>query len=126
MSNVKTLPTPPAHDSTVSFSSGINVILGIWLVFSPLVIGHMSESLAWNNVVVGLAVLILAIARLSVRTPVAIESWANLLLGLWLIIAPFALRPVESGQMWNCIIVGVVVAICAIISGAAGTTPRGA
>lgn len=122
MSTVNTAPTPPAHDSTVSFSSGINIVLGAWLVLSPWVIGHMAESLAWNNVVVGLAVLLLAIVRLSVRTPVAVESWVNLLLGLWLIIAPFALRAPEVGQRWNCIIVGVVVAICAAISGSAGTT----
>ncbi len=43
-------------------------------------------------------------------------SWLNFVLGLWLIVAPFALHYWEiTTAMWNNVIVGVVVAILAII-----------
>lgn len=43
-------------------------------------------------------------------------SWANFVLGLWLIIAPFALgyRTVPTAT-WNNVIVGIVVAVLSII-----------
>jgi hypothetical protein len=40
--------------------------------------------------------------------------WLVTLLGLWLIIAPFTLGYTATGAaMWNEIIVGIVVALCA-------------
>lgn len=43
-------------------------------------------------------------------------SWVNFVLGLWLIIAPFVLHySTLSTAMWNSVLVGIVVAILAII-----------
>jgi len=43
-------------------------------------------------------------------------SWINFVLGLWLIIAPFALRyNMVATATWNNVIVGVVVAVLSII-----------
>jgi hypothetical protein len=46
-----------------------------------------------------------------------ILSWANFVLGLWLVIAPFALRysTVPAAATWNSVIVGIVVAVLSII-----------
>jgi hypothetical protein len=42
-------------------------------------------------------------------------SWVNFILGLWLIVAPFALHYGDiSVAMWNNVIIGIVVAILAI------------
>jgi hypothetical protein len=42
-------------------------------------------------------------------------SWANFILGLWLIVAPFAIHYGDINvTMWNNVIVGTVVAIFAI------------
>jgi hypothetical protein len=42
-------------------------------------------------------------------------SWVNFVLGLWLIVAPFALHYRDiTGAMWNNVIVGIVIAILAI------------
>jgi uncharacterized membrane protein HdeD (DUF308 family) len=38
----------------------VNLLLGIWLIISPFVLGYMSVSAAlWNDVIVGLAVVVL-------------------------------------------------------------------
>jgi len=42
-------------------------------------------------------------------------SWINFILGLWLIVAPFALHYRDiTMAMWNNVIVGIVIAILAI------------
>jgi len=42
-------------------------------------------------------------------------SWVNFILGLWLILAPFALHYRDlSVAVWNNVIVGIVIAILAI------------
>lgn len=43
-----------------SVLSWINVILGIWLIISPWVLGYSDiHAAAWNNVIVGIAVILL-------------------------------------------------------------------
>lgn len=43
-------------------------------------------------------------------------SWINFVLGLWLIIAPFALRyNMVPTATWNNVIVGIAVAVLSII-----------
>ncbi len=47
----------------------VNLILGLWVVVSPFVIGFASIALAmWTHVVIGLAVAALAVAELWVYT----------------------------------------------------------
>ncbi len=43
-------------------------------------------------------------------------SWINFILGLWLIVAPFALHFRDvSAAMWNSVILGIVIAVLSII-----------
>ncbi|MCL4425773.1 MAG: SPW repeat protein [Firmicutes bacterium] len=48
------------------------------------------------------------------------QHWVNLILGIWLIIAPFVLGYGKSAGAWNDVLVGIVVAIVAYW----GTTVR--
>ncbi|HEY7166070.1 MAG TPA: SPW repeat protein [Candidatus Binatia bacterium] len=43
-------------------------------------------------------------------------SWINFILGLWLIVAPFALNfRTDTTAMWNSVVIGIVVAVLSII-----------
>ncbi len=43
-------------------------------------------------------------------------SWVNFILGLWLIVAPFALHFQDNMMaLWNSVILGIVIAVLAII-----------
>jgi hypothetical protein len=43
-------------------------------------------------------------------------SWINFILGLWLIIAPFALQFRDNPMaLWNSVILGIVIAVLSII-----------
>src|SRR5437660_1756768 len=72
-------------------ASVLNVLAGIWLIISPWVLGFVDVQTAfWNTLLCGIAVLVLAAIRLGTAGTEGL-SWANLILGIWLIISPFVL-----------------------------------
>jgi hypothetical protein len=45
--------------------SWINAILGLWTIASPFVLGLQAQSAYWNNVIVGIVILVLGIISAS-------------------------------------------------------------
>jgi hypothetical protein len=96
-----------------SGATGINVLLGIWLIISTFVLTAFNNlpNARWNNVIVGILVAIFGLARFSSTAPTGL-SWANLVLGIWLIISPFVLGFAHVvGAMWHNVIVGIIVGV---------------
>ena len=91
-----------------------NLVLGAWLIAAPFIgVGVNHDIAAWNSYVSGAVVAIFAIVALA--RPQMWEEWLNLIVGLWLIIAPFVLGYThQSGPMWNQIIVGLLIGIDAL------------
>jgi hypothetical protein len=93
--------------------SVLNLFAGIWLCISPHIMGftHLYQAL-WNGLLVGVAVILLSVVRLSNSARLQALSWINVLLGAWLIVAPFALR-YDSVALprWNDIILGIIVGL---------------
>jgi len=85
------------------------IVLGGWLVFSPFVgIGAVNDTAAINSYLIGAAVLVFAFAALV--SPAIWQEYTNLLLGFWLIVAPFTLGfTTQLGPMWNQIFVGLLI-----------------
>jgi hypothetical protein len=86
------------------------VLAGIWLIISPWVLGFSWSPVAQcDTVLVGIAVLILAIIRL--RMPhTTVLSWINQLLGIWLFLSPFLLSfYVASAATGNAMILGTLI-----------------
>ena len=113
---------------TVQWTSGINIVAGLWLIIAPFALGYVDIRAAlWNDIVVGIIVAAFAVARVARPLMNPSLSWINAVLGLWLIAAPFALgygRAVEAEAlaaegalgtaqtaMWNDIIVGVIILV---------------
>ncbi len=94
---------------TQRWQDWLNLLLGAWLFLAPLTgVGAVSDVAAWNSYVFGLGVAIFAIAALY--RPQMWEEWVNLVIGIWLISAPFALGFTDqTAVMWNQIIVGLLV-----------------
>jgi hypothetical protein len=55
-------------------SGWVNILLGIWVIISPFVLGIHSPKGIWNNVIVGIVVGILAIIRWSMHQPDGVGS----------------------------------------------------
>ena len=91
----------------------VALALGAWLFISPFFLSYASLTLpaAWNSYVVGAAVALLAASALW--SPASkVGKWVNLVLGLWLLSAPFALSfyASEAAAAWNHIVLGVLIA----------------
>lgn len=105
--------------------SWINFVLGLWLLISPFTLGY-SGTAATEDVVVGVLIAALALWRAVGDETEGMKavSWAAAILGIWTIIAPFALG--YTGifiAVLNDVIVGLIVAVLAAIR--ALQTPHG-
>jgi hypothetical protein len=97
--------------------SWLVAVAGLWEVLAPFILGYSATTVAmWNAIIVGVALIVLsAWAALSeqVRLDRNLE-WINVVLGVWLVLSPFALNySTVVAAMWNDIIVGVVVIVLA-------------
>lgn len=107
-----------AARNTVRWTSGINIIAGIWLVLAPFMLSYSDITGAvWNDVLVGAVVAILAWIRVGRPLLNQGVGWTNLVLGVWLIVAPFVIGyAATNAALWNDVIIGIVVAVLAAMS----------
>ncbi len=78
-----------------SFVDVVNLILGAWLFAAPWLYGFASGAAGWNAWIMGALIALVAIAALAAFAEW--EEWINLVLGLWVLVAPWALAsPSES------------------------------
>lgn len=82
----------------VYWASGVNALAGVWLIAAPFALGYAGLGRAlWNDIIIGIAVLGLAMTRTAAPLSSKSIGWINTVLGVWLIIAPFALGYSEYG-----------------------------
>jgi SPW repeat len=104
---------PDPRRSTISWASGLNIALGIWLIISPFVFGYGDmQTLLGNDIILGIVVGALAVIRVLGPFSTSAAGWLNFLLGIWIIISPFALGFSDNNR-WNDVAVGAVIAALA-------------
>jgi SPW repeat len=90
-----------------------NLLLAMFLFISPWLFARASEAATVDLLVSGAAIAILS---LGAMVAFAIwEEWANLLLGIWLIVSPWLLGFAHTSAMHCSIGVGVTVAFLAAL-----------
>jgi hypothetical protein len=96
-------------------ASSFNILLGIWLIIAPWVLGYAHIYRAQSNdIIVGIIVAVVAAIRTFGGFATRGWSWVNMLAGIWLIIAPFVLGYNNTTRpLWNDIILGIVIAVLA-------------
>lgn len=92
----------------------VMLIFGVWLITSPFwMSGYMSAGsiAAWNSYISGVAVV--AFAWTALATARSWEEWLALVLGFWLLLAPFILGfyGAQTGAAWNEMVLGVLLVI---------------
>ncbi|HLC70009.1 MAG TPA: SPW repeat protein [Patescibacteria group bacterium] len=102
--------------TTVKTVSGVDIVLGLWLIISPFILGYGNAATPmWNSVIVGVGVAILSGVRTTndgVRQ--SWLSWVNVILGAWLLFSPFILGFADNvAALWNNIILGATIAVLA-------------
>lgn len=105
-------------------SSAVVFLAGAWLVIAPFALDYRSTGTGfdayWNDVLVGVVVALLALVRNLAPLSVPWFSAINIILGMWLICAPFVLGYNDGSDaaiaVANDLTVGVVVAVMALSS----------
>lgn len=105
--------------SQVKKASGLNLLLGLWLVIAPFLLSYATSASRGNDITIGVIIALLATFRLLGAYRAAWLSWLNALLGIWLIVAPFILGYDSSSALWNDVIVGLFIAFLGLWSATA-------
>lgn len=101
-------------------ASGMNILLGIWLMISPWVFGNERPLSVTTSVFVGFLIAILAACRLAEFRLSMFLSAVNFVLALWTVAAPWAIGyTTNGGAVRNNVIVGLAIAILAVWSAGA-------
>jgi SPW repeat len=101
-------------------ASGINILLGIWLIVSPWVFDYSGRAPVLNSVYVGALVALLAAFRLATLRRSAGLSAINLILALWTIASPWACGySANDGAVRNNLLLGIAMATLSCWSGSA-------
>lgn len=111
-----------SHREQVRVASGLDVLAAIWLFISAFVV-PMYYGLAWSNGIVAVVVFILAGLRASNTQTTSGLSWINFLLGIWVLISPWALHTTQThGAITNNVIMGIIMILLPLWSALAGGT----
>ena len=100
-----------------SWASWTNVVLGVWLIIAPFLLGYSAETTAlWNDIIVGL--FIVGFGWYAGSKGNSGASWTNAVIGAWLLSSPFVLNYGVERAGTNDMIVGLTVLVLAIVAGA--------
>ncbi len=93
-------------------------VIGVWVAIAPFILGYRGVGAAlWNDLVVGIAVVVLAVASAmsESESPIKTMDWITAVLGLWLVLAPFILGySAITAALWSDIIAGVVILVLSV------------
>jgi hypothetical protein len=95
----------------------VTLLLGIWLLVSPMVL-HNTGTLATNNLASGILVVLASIWALMVAAPRHTAGWVTLLLAFWVFSAPYALNVAtvaDAPTLANNGLCGSLLAIFAVV-----------
>jgi len=102
------------HRGQVATASGLDVLAGIWLLISPFVLHFGVRAAMTNNIILGIVIGVLALIRFFDTEQLAVLSWLNALLGLWVLISPWVLGFAGVRvPMTNNVVMGIIVIILA-------------
>jgi hypothetical protein len=97
-------------------ASSINLIAGVWMLFTPFIFGLTSITFARVAYIVGIILIVVALIRISHPAASHWTNWFNSFLGFLLLISPLALAHLTIGAILNNVIIGIFILIAAVSS----------
>jgi hypothetical protein len=99
-------------------ASGANAFLGAWLFWSPWIFVHRVGGTAFTaDLITGGLIGVLAVLRWLWPRDATVFSWANLCLGVWTALLPWAFDFVDDvPRTWNSVVVGLSVLLFGALS----------
>jgi hypothetical protein len=106
----------------------LNALAAIWLFISAFAVYAHGPMVA-NNVILGIVVGILALIRMGGAFDQPWISWVNVLLGIWVVVSPWAVMgtcptgPTQGMIINNCVTGGIMIALAFWSAVASDTEP---
>ncbi len=101
----------------MKWASWTNLVLGLWLISAPFVLGYAGVAGAmYEDVILGIVIGLLALWRAVGAETAAMAgvSWVVAVGGLWVLLAPFVLGYTgTTAAVYNDVIVGLAVLVFA-------------
>ena len=88
-----------------------SLLVGVWLVLSPFALGF-SGAEVWITIALGLGVILFAVEAFFI--PSYLEEWCEMLLGLGLALAPWAVGYETNSAMVSSVLAGILVIALAV------------
>ncbi|AWW41146.1 MULTISPECIES: SPW repeat protein [Streptomyces] len=109
----------------VALVDGPVFLLGLYCAVSPWVVHYTTSqpALVPHNLIVGIAIGLLALGFTRAPERMYGLSWAMCALGVWMIISPWVVgRNPDAGVVWNNIVIGALALILGLVC--AGTAAK--
>ncbi|KOX06070.1 membrane protein [Streptomyces sp. NRRL B-1140] len=113
----------------VALVDGPVFLLGLYCAASPWIVHYTTSqpSLVTHNLIMGIAIGLLALGFTRAPERMYGLSWAMCALGVWMIISPWIVGDSpDAGVVWNNIVIGALAVILGLVCAgtAAKATPR--
>jgi hypothetical protein len=106
-----------AENPVAHVMDGLIFLTGLYLAISPWVVGFSNlRNLAVNNLIVGIALAMLAVGFASAHGRTHGVTWVAPLIGVWTIIAPLVMsgHVATTRTIWNNVVTGAAAVILGI------------
>jgi len=117
-----------AESLTAQGTFGLTFLAALYCAVSPWVVGFDATAfrLAISNLIVGVAVAVLAIGFGSALDRTHGMTWTLPFAGLWLIVSPWVIREVSetAGMIWSNVICGVLITVFGLFAAYFGMRAR--
>jgi hypothetical protein len=105
---------PMVWGATLPWNLVASIVLGLWLMFAPAVLGTRGGAADNDHLAGALALTIAAIATAEVIRAI---RWLNAPLGVWLIVAPWFLTDATSTARWSDAVIGLALVLLSLRRG---------
>ncbi|MBX9584614.1 MAG: vitamin K epoxide reductase family protein [Gemmataceae bacterium] len=99
---------------TVSWNLVVSAGLGVWLMFAPSVFGTEGAAADSDHLV---GALVVTFAVIAIGEVARAARFVNILLGAWLVAAPWLLAGLTAGVQWNGVAVGAALILLSLPRG---------
>ena len=101
--------------STAGWKSSIELVVGLWLLFSPLALGFFSSPSA-SLVTILVATVVFFVSQLGIANQQPWEEWVNLIAAVILIAAPWVLGYASIlAATWNSVACGGLLVLLTVL-----------
>lgn len=117
-----------AEGGSAQFVQGALIMAGLWAAISAWVVDFftISRSLGVSDLIIGLAVALLAFSYSTAYSRSHRVAWITPLLGIWLIITPWVIQNTQhsAGVIASNVAAGACVCVLGLAAAAMGKAPR--